>query len=206
MLGLVVDRLVRVYPGSSGGILLRHESGEAVLRASSGSLPRSALAAARTALAETRPVVAADGVALPLIAGDRLVGAVALHVPGQTEFVDAEVAFVGTLANQAALAIDKASLYALERKTSERLRELDRARSDFVAVVTHDLRTPLSVIRGYLDLFAEQTSNGHRLPLAEASAQVERLDHLVDRILASVKDDRPESSSAARVSTCAPGS
>lgn len=194
VLALVVDRLVRVYPGSSGGILLRDESGEAVLRASSGSLPRSALAAARTALAETRPIVAADGVALPLIAGDRLVGAVALHVPGQTEFVEAEVAFVGALANQAALAIDKASLYALERRTSESLRELDRARSDFVAVVTHDLRTPLSVVRGYLDLFAEEarkSKNGHRLPLAEASAQVERLDHLVDRILASVKDDRP---------------
>ena len=192
VLGLVVDRLVRVYPGSSGGILLRHESGDAVLRASSGALPRSALAAARTALAETRPVVGPNGLALPLIAGDRLVGAVALHVPGQTEFDSAEVAFVGTLANQAALAIDKASLYALERKTSERLRELDRARSDFVAVVTHDLRTPLSVIRGYLDLFAEQTSNGHRLPLTEASAQVSRLDQLVDRILASVKDDRPD--------------
>jgi len=192
VLGLVVDRLVRVYPGSSGGILLRHESGEAVLRASSGTLPRHALAAARTALAETRPVIQGDALALPLIAGDRLVGAVALNVPGQVEFANAEVAFVGTLANQAALAIDKASLYALERKTSERLRDLDRARSDFVAVVTHDLRTPLSVIRGYLDLFAEQTSNGHRLPLTEASEQVGRLDKLVDRILASVKDDRPD--------------
>jgi two-component system sensor histidine kinase KdpD len=195
VLALVVDRLVRVYPGSSGGILLRHESGEAVLRASSGALPRSALAAARTALAESRPIVEGDGLALPLIAGDRLVGAVALHVPGQTEFENAEVAFVGTLANQAALAIDKASLYALARTTAESLRELDRARSDFVAVVTHDLRTPLSVVRGYLDLFAEQAGknkNGHRLPLAEASAQVERLDHLVDRILASVKDDRPD--------------
>ena len=192
VLGLVVDRLVRVYPGSSGGILLRHESGEAVLRASSGTLPRHALAAARTALAETRPVIQGDALALPLIAGDRLVGAVALNVPGQVEFANAEVAFVGTLANQAALAIDKASLYALERKTSERLRDLDRARSDFVAVVTHDLRTPLSVIRGYLDLFAEQTSNGHRLPLTEASEQVGRLDKLIDRILASVKDDRPD--------------
>ncbi len=192
VLGLVVDRLVRVYPGSSGGILLTHETGEAVLRASSGALPRATLAAARVALAETRPVAGPDGLALPLIAGDRLVGAVALHVPGQSEFSSAEVAFVGTLANQAALAIDKASLYALERKTSERLRELDRARSEFVAVVTHDLRTPLSVIRGYLDLLAEGTSNGHKAPLAEASIQVGRLDQLVDRILASVKDDRPE--------------
>jgi signal transduction histidine kinase len=49
-------------------------------------------------------------------------------------------------------------------------------------------------VRGYLDLFAEQarkSKNGHQLPLAEATAQVERLDQLVDRILASVRDDRP---------------
>src|SRR5205814_3823603 len=118
VLGLVVDRLVRVYPGASGGILLRDEGGEAVLRASSGSLPRSALLAARTALAETRPVVAPDSLALPLIAGDRLVGAVALHVPGQTEFAETEVGVVGAHANQAAHAIYKATLYYTDRGTA----------------------------------------------------------------------------------------
>ncbi|HVR88851.1 MAG TPA: GAF domain-containing protein [Candidatus Limnocylindria bacterium] len=191
VLGLVVDRLVRVYPDSSGAILLRDDSGEAALRAKTGDLPRSALSAARTALAEKRLVVGGGGIALPLIAGDRLVGAVALHVPGQAEFAEAEIAFVGALANQAALAIDKASLYALERKTAESLRELDRARSDFVAVVTHDLRTPLSMVRGYLDLFAEHATNGDRQSLRDAAVQVERLDQLVDRILASVKAERP---------------
>ena len=192
VLGLVVDRLVRVYPGSSGAILLRDESGEAALRAKTGDLPKSAVTGARTALAEKRPIVGGGAIALPLLAGDRLLGAVALHVPGQAEFADAEIAFVGALANQAALAIDKASLYALERKTAESLRELDRARSDFVAVVTHDLRTPLSMVRGYLDLFAEHAKNGDRQPLRDAAVQVERLDQLVDRILASVKADRPD--------------
>jgi len=189
VLALVVDRLVRVYPGASGAVLLRGTDGRPVLRARSGDLPRSALAAARSAIAEARPVVGPDHLALPLLAGDHLLGAVALSVPVQDAFAEAEVAFVGALANQAALAIDKAALFALERRTAESLRELERARSELVAVVTHDLRTPLSVIRGYLDLFAEQTTDGHRLPLTEASAQVERLDQLVDRILASVKTE-----------------
>ena len=193
VLALVVDRLARAYPRSSAALLLRDATGsDGVVRARSGVLPKSALAAARTALSETRPVVGADTVALPLLAGDRLVGAVALHVPGQAEFPDTEVAFVGALANQVALAIDKASLYALERRTAESLRDLDRARSDFVAVVTHDLRTPLSVIRGYLDLFAEGNRNGERLPVRDAVEQVERLDQLVDRILASVRSERPD--------------
>src|SRR5205823_5417508 len=83
-----------------------------------------------------------DRISVPLSANDRLLGAVVLQVPDYKEFLEEEVRFVGALANQAALAIDKASLYALERKTTESLRELERARSDFVAVVTHDLRTP----------------------------------------------------------------
>ncbi|HEY8824286.1 MAG TPA: GAF domain-containing protein [Candidatus Limnocylindria bacterium] len=191
VLSLIVDRLVRVYPGASGAILLREE-GEAVReRARTGELGKTAGAAAQQALDERRPIVAFDHIAVPLIANDRLLGAVVLQVPDYKEFLEEEVRFVGALANQAALAIDKASLYALERKTTESLRELERARSDFVAVVTHDLRTPLSVIRGHLEMLAEKNGKS-KLPISEATAQVLRLDELVDRILAGVRTDRPE--------------
>ncbi len=173
VLALIVDRLVRVYPGSAGAIYL-HERDDMRERARSGDIGKSLPPAARRAMAETRPIVEGDHVALPLLAGDRLLGAAALRVPAGVELADEEVAFVGALANQAALAIDKAALYALERQTTERLRELERARTEFVAVVTHDLRTPLSVIRGYLDLLAEKNGN-RKIPIDEAVAQVVRL-------------------------------
>src|SRR6267143_781840 len=191
VLSLIVDRLVRVYPGASGAILLREE-GEGVVRerARTGELGKTASAAAQRALDERRPIVAFDHIAVPLLANDRLLGAVVLQVPDYKEFLEEEVRFVGALANQAALAIDKASLYALERKTTESLRELERARSDFVAVVTHDLRTPLSVIRGHLEMLAEKNGTAKsKLPLSEATTQVQRLDQLVDRILAGVRTD-----------------
>jgi len=60
VLALVVDRLVRVYPGASGAVLLRGSDGRPVLRARSGDLPRAVLAAARSAIAEARPVVGSD--------------------------------------------------------------------------------------------------------------------------------------------------
>jgi signal transduction histidine kinase len=189
VLSLIVDRLVRVYPGSAGAIYLRDRD-DVRERARSGDIGKSLPAAARRAMAETRPIVEGDHVALPLLAGDRLLGAVALRVPADLELAD-EVAFVGALANQAALAIDKAALYALERQTTDRLRELERARTEFVAVVTHDLRTPLSVIRGYLDLLAEKNGN-RKIPVDEAVAQVVRLDQLVDRILTGVRVDHPD--------------
>src|SRR2546426_569836 len=114
VLALVVDRLVRVYPGASGAIYLR-EDDEVRERARSGEPQRAATQAAHRAL----------------------------------------------------------------------------ARSDCVAVVTHDLRTPLSVIRGYLDEMAERNGSS-KLPVADATAQVERLDQLVDRILAGVRAERPD--------------
>ena len=190
VLGLIVDRLVRVYPGSAGAIFLR-EGDELRERARSGEPGKATAQAARQALAEARPIVAGDHLALPLLAGERLLGAVALRVPSGTEMEPEEIAFVGTLANQAALAIDKASLYAVERATTASLRELERARSEFVAVVTHDLRTPLSVIRGYLDLLAERNGNS-KVPIDEAVVQVGKLDELVDRILNGVRSDRPD--------------
>jgi len=140
-------------------------------------------------VSEARQIIAGEHLAFPLIVGDRLLGAVALRVPGTTDMAEEEIAFVGALANQAALAIDKASLYAVERETTASLRELERARSEFVAVVTHDLRTPLSVIRGYLDLIAEKNGKS-RVPIDEAVAQVGRLDQLVDRILTGVRAAR----------------
>src|SRR5438552_4110662 len=169
VLALVVDRLVRVYPGASGAIFLRDQD-ETRERARSGQLGRSAVQAAQRAIGERRPIVAFDHIAIPLVANDRLLGAVVLQVPDYKEFLEEEVRFVGALANQAALAIDKASLYLLERKTTENLRELERARGEFVAVVTHDLRTPLSVIRGYLDQLAEKNGKS-AIPVGEAIAR-----------------------------------
>ena len=191
VLSLIVDRLVRVYPGSAGIIVLRDGDGLRE-RARSGDSGKTTTQAARQAVAEARPIVSAHHIAVPLLAGERLLGAVALKIPEGTEMMEAEeVRFVSALANQAALAIDKASLYAVERETTASLRELERARSEFVAVVTHDLRTPLSVIRGYLDLLAEK--NGHStVPINEAVLQVGKLDELVDRILAGVRSDRPD--------------
>jgi K+-sensing histidine kinase KdpD len=190
VLSLIVDRLVRVYPGSAGIILLR-DGDDLRERARSGESGKTTAQAARQAVTQARPIVDGHHIALPLLAGERLLGAVALRVPEGTAMEAEEIAFVGALANQAALAIDKASLYALERETTASLRELERARSEFVAIVTHDLRTPLSVIRGYLDLIGEKNGKS-KIPIGEAVAQVGRLDQLVDRILAGVRSDQPD--------------
>ena len=78
-----------------------------------------------------------------------------------------------------------ATALATEQQAVERLRELEKVKSDFVATVSHELRTPITSIMGYLELLAEGAVgdlNGSQLGL------VDRLDRNSRRLLLLVED------------------
>jgi PAS domain S-box-containing protein len=65
---------------------------------------------------------------------------------------------------------------ALARETAaaDRLRELDRVRSDLVATVSHELRTPLTSILGNVELLADGDAGALSAPQARLVAAAER--------------------------------
>lgn len=81
---------------------------------------------------------------------------------------------------QAANAIANAQLF-------EKIKELDRLKSDFVAVVSHEIRTPLTSIKGSLELLAETPAFDYTPDQKElleiCQANTERLTVLVNDIL-----------------------
>jgi PAS domain S-box-containing protein len=86
-------------------------------------------------------------------------------------------------------AAEAATLAALEREkqAAERLRDLDRSKSDFVATVSHDLRTPLTSIIGNTELLLDGDA-GEIPPLqqkliATVDRNARRLDTLVGDLL-----------------------
>jgi signal transduction histidine kinase len=67
------------------------------------------------------------------------------------------------------------------------LRELDRLKAEFVSVASHEIKTPLSVIRGYVTLLADgiygEVNDQQHKTLEAVSAQTDRLARLVHRLL-----------------------
>lgn len=78
-----------------------------------------------------------------------------------------------------------AEALATEQAAVERLRELERVKSDFVSTVSHELRTPITSIIGYLEVLAD----GGVGPLDDAQrGLVERVDRNSHRLLRLVED------------------
>jgi len=104
----------------------------------------------------------------------------AIALAGAPEFTGDDQEGLKMLASQAAIAITNAILY-------ERTKELDRLKSEFVAVVSHEVRTPLTSIKGSLELLGDERF--HTLPapqkelLGICQANTERLISLINDIL-----------------------
>lgn len=73
------------------------------------------------------------------------------------------------------------------RKANAKLKKLDQAKSEFISIASHQLRTPLTVIKGYISMMLEgnfgKINNKIKDPLEKVYASNERLINLVEGLL-----------------------
>jgi K+-sensing histidine kinase KdpD len=87
--------------------------------------------------------------AAPVSTSEQRYGVLVLEtLNGPLVFSKADIPFVQTLADLIALAIDRSRLVAKTESVREK-REGERMRSELVATLSHELRMPLTAIRGY---------------------------------------------------------
>jgi signal transduction histidine kinase len=93
---------------------------------------------------------------VPIVTSRSVAGRIYLtEKQGAPEFSAEDQQLVETLASQAAIAIDNASLYERLQLTAAELEESGRHKSAFLANMSHELRSPLNTILGYTRLLME---------------------------------------------------
>ena len=131
--------------------------------------------------------IPADGEApgtlrVPLYMRESTRGAITFIRLGGTPFQPDEVAFAEELARRAALAIDNALLY---REAQEAI----HVRDAFLSVASHELKTPLTSLLGFLDLLQRRVTPGTVIGERElrriqvAAEQAHRLNKMVASLL-----------------------
>ncbi|MFN2291890.1 MAG: ATP-binding protein, partial [Anaerolineae bacterium] len=178
LLGTVVSLIGRAFELRSASIYLLDETGgRAVWKASSTGVPPSEcdLLVGGPSLVGR---VAANGEAHVLRAGaceedalqapiacemavslrlhDRVVGVLYLQSERPDDFGQDDRLVFRSLADQIATAIENARVYALERETIQRMRELDEIQAQFLVNMSHALRTPLNSIIGFSRLMLKE--------------------------------------------------
>ena len=88
--------------------------------------------------------------AIPLIAHDRVLGALAVGARIGRKFQDREIALLSAFADHAAVSFHNARLYQESERARAAAEAANRSKDDFLAVLSHELRTPLTAILGWV--------------------------------------------------------
>src|SRR3990170_1420726 len=220
LMGTIIDRAKAAARADVCSLYLADRDGSGVTLAATNGLDQEAVGVARLAMgqgitgiaAQTRTTVTSLDVhrdsrfawicgvdqvrfrsmcSVPLVWDDQVVGVLNVQTVEPRDFPPADVGFLETLAGLLAGLVEKSRLHAEAEAQVESLRAIDEARASLVAVVTHALRTPLAVVRAYVELLGGRIQAFEQPDAAtwerEALAQVDRIDQTVDSILESLR-------------------
>jgi GAF domain-containing protein/ActR/RegA family two-component response regulator len=135
----------------------------------------------------------AAALAVPLVARERVVGAIAVGAETGREFSEDDRQTLQAFADQSALALDNARLYESARDSLARLRDTQHqlveaaklsALGQLVSGVAHELNNPLSVIIGYGQLLLQrELPPAVQRPVELMVSQGDRMAKIVQNLL-----------------------
>ena len=124
----------------------------------------------------------------PLYARAEPVGVLNVSVSrGEREYDEHDLRALTVFADHAAIAIANARLFEREKEASAQLEALDASRREFLAVITHDLKAPLTAILGYVRLLrnlgTEATVDQTKEFLQVVEQQGERMLGMLEQLI-----------------------
>ena len=122
----------------------------------------------------------------PLIAQGQLLGTLSFASLTRTHFTAAEIDLLRSTCDQIAIALERANLNASLQQQAEQLRQASRIKDEFLAVLSHELRSPLNPILGWSKLL--QTGKLDAAKTAQALATIERNAKLQTELIEDLLD------------------
>jgi len=136
---------------------------------------------------ETVNAQATTAIALPLVVKGETIGILGLAKGRKgVAFARSDVELLSVLASQAAIAIQNARLFTSLRNAYEELKQLDRMKSEFLSTVSHELRSPLHSIGGYVQLLLSgkvEDKPTQQECLETMYRQTQHLTNMIDNLL-----------------------
>jgi len=121
-------------------------------------------------------------VAVPILLMGQALGVLEAVNKDDAHYTEEDVTILETLASTAALAMDRDALkHRMEASLAE-LSELDRLKSDFIAITSHELRTPLGVILGHATYLRELLETEYRGQMDVIIKNASRLKEIVESV------------------------
>ena len=127
---------------------------------------------------------------LPLRARDSLVGVLAIGSPRPDAYAAIDHGLINLVALQVAATVYTAQLIDREQRARAMAEEAVRVRDQFLSTVSHDLKSPLTTIKGRVQLLRQRlsatpTPEGERLAadLSRIDQTAARMTRLIDELL-----------------------
>ena len=117
---------------------------------------------------------------VPLLSGDRIVGALVVRRKAPGEFSQGTIELLQTFAAQSVLAIQNARLFAEIEDKSRQLQMASENKSQFVSSMSHELRTPLNAIIGLTEMMV---TNAARFGTEKATEPLQRVSRAGTHLL-----------------------
>jgi signal transduction histidine kinase len=122
-------------------------------------------------------------VAVPLTYQGNTIGVLeAVNKAGSAHYTGDDVAILEILALYAAMALWNFNLEKRIQNTRDEFAELDRLKSNFVAITSHELRTPLGLILGHATFLREMIGEEHREPMEVIIRNATRLKEIIESL------------------------
>jgi signal transduction histidine kinase len=131
--------------------------------------------------------------ATPIRVGGQLAGALALsNIDRARDWTADDVRLIESVAQELRVALAAAEAFEQQRAAVAELERLNRAKSDFVSIVSHEFRTPLTGIQGFSEMM--QSEDLTLEEMREYAGDINKDAHRLNRMITEMLDlDKMES-------------